>query len=56
LDEKFQALFSFRRNKKAHSPNGKAQDFDSCIYWFESGMGYLSLIGPLAQLVRASGS
>ena len=42
--------------KKPHSPNGKAQDFDSCIYWFESGMGYLSLIGPLAQLVRASGS
>lgn len=42
--------------KKSLLANGKAQDFDSCIYWFESSMGYLSLIGPLAQLVRASGS
>ena len=52
----FRLCLVFKRNKKAHSPNGKAQDFDSCIYWFESSMGYLSLIGPLAQLVRASGS
>lgn len=26
----------------APSPNGKAQEFDSCIYWFESSRGSLS--------------
>lgn len=28
---------------KAHSPSGKARDFDSCIRWFDSSMGCLRI-------------
>ena len=36
------------------SPSGKAQDFDSCIRWFESSQPSqkLNLYGPLAQAVE----
>ena len=32
-----------------HSPSGKAQDFDSCIRWFESSWPSLADVAELAD-------
>lgn len=42
-------------NYLAPSPNGKAQDFDSCIYWFDPSRGCLmksSSVGESSGLIN----